>query len=183
MPALSKKRNTLAFYGAFCLFLSTVEFLIPKPLPFFRLGLANLPILLALAQARPLFILQLVGLKIVGQALVNGTLFSYIFVFSTAGSLASGLAMLAASRIPGRYISLIGISILGALASNLVQILLARYFLLGEGAWLIGPPFLGLGILTGCVLGYSATKIAPHLSFAFCKEPEELLDSEETTFH
>ena len=55
--------------------------------------------------------------------------------------------------------SLVGISVLGALASNLVQILLARYFLLGSGAWLIGPPFLLLGTVTGILLGVAAEKL------------------------
>ncbi|MCX7786884.1 MAG: Gx transporter family protein [Spirochaetes bacterium] len=154
------REEKIALYGAFCLFLSTIEFLIPKPLPFFRLGLANLPILLVLRKESPRFILALVGLKIFGQALVNGTLFSYIFVFSTAGSLASGITMTILSFLPARYLSLIGISVMGALASNLVQILLARYFLLGEGAWLIGPPFLALGTVTGILLGAIALSLS-----------------------
>lgn len=161
---ITEEEQLLALYGAFCLFLSTIEFLIPKPVPFFRLGLANLPILLALRKESPRFILSLVGLKILGQALVNGTLFSYIFVFSTAGSLASGFTMTFLSFLPARYLSLIGISVMGALSSNLVQILLARYFLLGEGAWLIGPPFLALGTVTGILLGGIALSLSDLLS-------------------
>ncbi|GAB4222349.1 MAG: Gx transporter family protein [Spirochaetales bacterium] len=167
---LTGDAEILALYGSFCLFLSTIEFLIPKPLPFFRLGLANLPILLALrtnkagedsaGKSSLRFILALVGLKILGQALVNGTLFSYIFVFSTAGSLASGITMSILSLVPARYLSLVGISVMGALASNLVQILLARYFLLGEGAWLIGPPFLAIGTVTGILLGAIAHSLS-----------------------
>ena len=36
-----------AWFGALCFFLSAMEYMIPKPLPFLRLGLANLPIMLA----------------------------------------------------------------------------------------------------------------------------------------
>lgn len=162
----STRDEKLALNGAFCLFLSTIEFLIPKPLPFFRLGLANLPILLSLRVESPRFILALVGLKIFGQALVNGTLFSYIFVFSTAGSLASGITMTIFSFLPARYLSLIGISVMGALSSNIVQILLARYFLLGEGAWLIAPPFLALGIVTGIFLGWIALSLSETAFFS-----------------
>ena len=75
MRPYSEDDRKLALYGAFCLFLSTVEFLIPKPLPFFRLGLANLPILIALRFHRPRFVLSLVALKILGQGLINGTPF------------------------------------------------------------------------------------------------------------
>mgnify|MGYP005846333697 FL=1 len=160
----TEEGHLLALYGAFCLFLSTIEFLIPKPLPFLRLGLANLPILLALRRESPRFILYLVGLKIFGQALVNGTLFSYIFVFSTLGSLSSGITMTILSFLPASYLSLVGISVMGALSSNLVQVLLARYFLLGEGAWLIAPPFLALGIVTGILLGSIALSLSGLLS-------------------
>jgi len=158
-PRSSETTRRLAFFGAFCLFLSTIEFVIPKPLPFMRIGLANVPILLALGAYRPRFIVALVGLKILGQGLVNGTFVSSGFLFSAAGSFASGIVMLILFLVLGKRMSLVGIGVLGALASNIVQILLARYFLLGEGAWLIGPPFLAVGTVSGALLGVFAEKM------------------------
>ena len=38
----------IAIFGACSLFLATIEFLFPKPLPYMRLGLANIPLLIAL---------------------------------------------------------------------------------------------------------------------------------------
>jgi len=74
--------RNLALLGAFCLFLSAVEYMIPKPLPFMRIGLANLPLMLAL-DIFPLYaFLILVCVKVLGQALITGTLFSYFFIFS-----------------------------------------------------------------------------------------------------
>lgn len=150
--------DTVALLAALCLFLSTVEYLIPKPIPFMRLGLANLPILVSLELLSPPLILLLVFLKIVGQGLVNGTLFSYVFLFSAAGSSVSGIVMLLASRFPRERLSLVGISVLGALASNLVQIVLARLFIFGEGAWLIGPPFIAIGTVSAVILGIFAQR-------------------------
>jgi heptaprenyl diphosphate synthase len=146
----------LAFFGAFCLFLSTIEFLIPKPLPFMRIGFANLPLLLSLRLYSPRFTLALCVLKITGQGIIGGTLFSYIFLFSTAGSLASAVIMIGCSRVFGEKMSLAGISVLGSLASNITQIVFARYFLLGEGAYLIAPPFLAAGTVAGLLLGIFA---------------------------
>jgi heptaprenyl diphosphate synthase len=162
---LSGGERRLAFFGAFCLFLSTLEFLIPKPLPFMRIGLANLPVLLSLRLNRPRFTLALTALKILGQGLINGTLFSYIFLFSSGGSLASALVMLGCARLFGEKMSLIGISLLGSLASNGAQILFARFFLLGEGAWLIGPPFLAIGTVTGFLLGFFSRKMLENSSW------------------
>ncbi|NBK25683.1 MAG: heptaprenyl diphosphate synthase, partial [Spirochaetia bacterium] len=45
---MSRTERKIAFVAAATLLLSTLEYLIPKPLPFLRLGLANLPILLVL---------------------------------------------------------------------------------------------------------------------------------------
>jgi len=153
MRSVTDKADTLALFAALCIFLSTVEYLIPKPIPFLRLGLANLPILLSLTFFSLPSVISLIVLKVLGQGLINGTLFSYIFLFSLSGSVASGLIMMVAYRLLKRWISLIGVSVLGALASNLVQLLVARYILLGEGAWIIGPPFLAIGLVSSFFIG------------------------------
>lgn len=153
------RRDLLAFLGALCLVLSTLEHLIPKPVPFMRIGLANLPILLALGIFNNREVLLLVLLKVLGQGFVGGTLFSPVFVLSASGSLSAGLAMLAASRLGGRAISLVGVSILGALASNAIQIALAVALVSGPGGWLIGPPFLLFGTVSAVLLGYCARAI------------------------
>jgi heptaprenyl diphosphate synthase len=152
--------NLTAFLSAFCLFLSTIEYMIPKPLPFMRLGIANLPIILALDIMPVPQVLLLVLLKVVCQSLVSGSLFSYIFLFSFAGSFASGLVMIAARKAGGKAISFVGVSVLGAVASNLVQIVLARYFIFGESAWYIGPPFVAVGLATGILLGLFCEEFA-----------------------
>ena len=86
-------RFRLLFFSALCLFLSMIEYAIPKPLPFLRLGLANLPILLAFPKFRLKDIVLLVAIKTLGQGLISGTLFSYVFLFSAVGSSAAALGM------------------------------------------------------------------------------------------
>ncbi|HAK44735.1 MAG TPA: hypothetical protein DCO79_02280 [Spirochaeta sp.] len=146
-----------AILAAFCMFLSLIEYMIPKPLPFLRLGLAHLPVIISLMIFTPRQTLLLTLLKLLGQGLVNGSLFSYIFLFSSAGSLTSTLVMLAVYRLLSSKISLVGVSIAGATASNLVQIMLARLFIFGEAALLIAPVFLTIGIISSILLGLFAT--------------------------
>jgi heptaprenyl diphosphate synthase len=153
-----ERYDTIALMGALCLFFSTLEYLIPKPFPFIRLGLANLPILLTLRIFKPRDILLLVLLKVLGQGLVNGTLASYVFLFSVAGSFASTAVMLLASRLRSQWISLVGVSVLGSLASNLVQVTLSVTFIFGQPAWVIAPIFLGVGIASGLVVGIVAER-------------------------
>jgi len=150
--------DAIALMGALCLFFSTLEYLIPKPFPFFRLGLANLPILLSLSIFNPADVLLLVALKVIGQGLVNGTLASYVFLFSAAGSLASVVVMLVVYRFGNRWVTLIGVSVFGALASNTVQIALSVTFIFGDTAWVIAPLFIGIGVASGIIVGLVAER-------------------------
>jgi len=150
-------RKTIALLGACCLFLSAVEYLIPKPLPFMRLGLANLPLMIALDIFPFGSYMILVCLKIFGQAIITGTLFSYVFLFSVTGTLFSALVMFFLRRMfasSGRErISFIGIGTAGAMVSNMAQLFLARFFIFQENARYIAPPFLAAGLVTGIALG------------------------------
>jgi heptaprenyl diphosphate synthase len=147
-------RKTAALLGAFCLFLSSIEYLIPKPLPFMRLGIANLPLMLALDILPFSIFALLVGIKVFGQALITGTLFSYVFLFSLAGTVISTFCQFLLRRLAGpRLLSFAGIGVAGGLLSNLTQLALARAFIFGESIRYIAPPFLAAGAVTGFVLG------------------------------
>jgi heptaprenyl diphosphate synthase len=153
LTQLYGKKN-LALLGAMCLFLSTVEYMIPKPLPFMRIGLANLPVILAVDIFPFSSFLVLIGIKIFGQALITGTLFSYIFLFSTAGTFFSALLMFALRRIFGSSrITFVGIGVAGAMVSNAAQLALAQVFILKENMRYIAPLFLITGLVTGIALG------------------------------
>ncbi len=121
-----------------------------------RLGLANLPLLLGLEllEAPAFFLLVLV--KVLGQALVNGTLASYVFLFSVCGSAAAGGLMFLCRRGFKNRISLWGISMMGALASNGIQGLLAVFFIFGPLSRPILPLFLGAGLLSSSLIAWGA---------------------------
>jgi uncharacterized membrane protein len=163
--AESPWERPVALAAAVCLLLSSIEYLIPKPLPFLRLGLANLPLLACLDLLPPGPFFLLLALKVLGQGLVQGSLFSVIFLFSVAGTVASGGIMFAARRLLGGRISLIGISVLGALASNLTQLVLAGWVAFGPSAWLIAPPFLAVGLVTSTLLGALAQSYLQRSAF------------------
>ena len=155
-----EKLELIAFMGALCLFFSTIEYLFPKPFPFFRLGLANLPVLITIKLFSPGYVLLLVLLKVLGHGLINGTLASYVFLFSSAGSFSSAIVMLASWYLFRNHISLVGVSVFGALASNAVQIFLSVTFIFGRSAWIIAPPFMTLGAFSGLAVGLFAARFA-----------------------
>ncbi|OQX28840.1 MAG: hypothetical protein B0D92_06845 [Spirochaeta sp. LUC14_002_19_P3] len=162
---LSSRRDTVALLGALCLFLSALEYLVPKPLPFFRLGLSNLPILLGLPFLSPGDLILLLILKVLGQGLINGTLVSHVFLFSLAGSSAS-LGVMAFVRYVGKdRVSMVGVSLAGAMASSLVQLFLAIVLVFGQSAVVIAPLALGSGWISGLIIGIFAERFARSSQF------------------
>lgn len=159
MPSAIKRRSDIiAVLAALSIFLSTIEYIIPKPLPFLRLGIANFPVLISIMILKPKETMQLIIFKVAGQGLINGMLFSHIFILSCAGGIISGIIMLLARFFFKDKISLIGISILGAISSNLIQIVISVKWFLGEGAWVIAPPLLIIGTVSGGLLGIFSEK-------------------------
>ena len=143
-------------FAGLSLFLATIEMLIPKPMPFLKLGIANLPILLFITYLRFREMLLLVFFKVFCQSLISGSLLSYIFVFSACSSLASGCAMWFLGRLSPRFFSLLGVSIFGAFISISMQLFLAlSYFFPGMGSLLI-PWSLIFGLTSGFLLGLFA---------------------------
>ncbi len=149
-------QKSVAFYAALCLFLSALEYLIPKPLPFMRLGLANLPLILALFKFSVPSYFLLIVLKIICQAYISGTFFSYIFVFSLCGTFASGLSMLMLFRLCKKYISPVGLSLCGSLANSVMQLFLTRLMLFKDSIKFVAPVLLISGFVTGFFIGFVA---------------------------
>lgn len=145
-------------FGALSLFFAAIEYLFPRPVPFMRLGLSNLPLLLAIDFMSPWHLLLVTLTKVIGQGIVNGTFASYVFVFSAASSLASLAAMLALKALFRRHIGDLGLAAGGALASNLVQAWLSLIVVFGPTAKVIIPWLLGIGTATSVVVGLLAAR-------------------------
>ncbi|HRV24098.1 MAG TPA: Gx transporter family protein, partial [Sphaerochaeta sp.] len=107
---MSPTDRKISFIAASTLLLSSLEHLIPKPLPFLRLGLANLPLLLILQSIDYPSYFFILLLKAIGQGMVSGTLFSYLFLISLAGTMSSGYAMKLLKGLLKNRVSLVGIS-------------------------------------------------------------------------
>lgn len=127
-----------------------------------RIGLANIPILLAIDVVPFSSLMLLVFIKVLGQGLVNGTFASYVFLFSLAGSFSSALTMYVVRKTLKNHVSLLGVSVAGALVSTSVQSLLSIILIFGSGALLIIPYFLGLGLAGSIVVGLTAQRFSTH---------------------
>ena len=153
---MSQTERKIAFIASSTLLLSTLEYLIPKPLPFLRLGLANIPLLLILDSMSLGAYSVVLLLKAIGHGMISGTLFSYLFFISLAGTLASGYAMKAVKASFKQNVSLVGCSLVGAFVSNLSQLQVASWVAYGPAIWVAAPLMLSLGLISSFALGLLA---------------------------
>ena len=160
----SVNKSQIARLAALTLIFSYAELMLPRVVPFFRLGLGNAALLmgLSLGLTFPAFMLLAV-VKAVAANLMAGTLFSPFFLVSFAQSLVSALIMFGLWRVSRadregdghRLLSLYGISVCGAAASALVQIVLSSLYL-GQGTWSLLGPMLLFNLMSGFITAWIA---------------------------
>ncbi|MDK2784330.1 MAG: hypothetical protein PWQ41_655 [Bacillota bacterium] len=126
-------------------------------LPGAKLGLANLVTLLTLALYGPVETWWVVILRVLLGSLMGGTLLTTTFFLSLAGALGSTLVMLSAVRLGRGALSLVGISVLGAVAHNLSQLLMASLLIQHLGIFFYLPYLLLFALPTGYFIGITAS--------------------------
>ncbi len=142
-----------------------IESLLPllTPVPGARLGLANIPVGLAIVLLGVRGGGQVLILRIFLGSLLAGTFLTFPFYLSLAGGVLAFSFMAFTYTYGGAYFSLIGVSIMGAVAHNLGQILVAVFFIGGWGV-MYYLPFLSLiAIPTGFLVGAVASYTLSHL--------------------
>jgi len=145
----------IALLSAYAVGLHSIEALIPTPVPWLRLGLANIITLttLYLYGLRAGMIVTLT--RVIIRSLLAGTFLGPAFVMSLGGGVASTLVMWALKVIFRRLFSPVSISIFGALTHNIVQLFLAYLLFVRqiEAILIISPVILGAGLITGIFNG------------------------------
>lgn len=126
-------------------------------LPGAKLGLANLVTLLTLTLFGPLETWWVVILRVLLGSLLGGTLLTTTFFLSLAGALGSTLVMLVAARVGRGILSLVGVSVLGAVAHNLSQLFMAAFLIQHLGIFFYLPYLLLFALPTGYFIGITAS--------------------------
>lgn len=152
----TQKITRTALLAGFGLVMFLFESALPRPLPWAKPGLANIATLIALYALGPTSAWAVTILRVFLGSFILGTFFNPGFWLSLAGGLASVLVMTFAKQHGRRAFSIIGVSLLGALAHVLAQITLAGIlivqrleilYLLPLMLW----PALFAGLLVGIV--------------------------------
>lgn len=152
------ERNRIAYLISLTLLFSYAELIIPRFVPFFRLGLSNIAVLSALNLSFPSFFVLTV-FKAAATSLMAGTLFSPFVVISLFQSVLSGIFMFAIFRLNNffqkKLFSLYGISVLGSSLSAAVQISLSAIYL-GGGTFMVLGPMLIFNAASGILTAFLA---------------------------
>ena len=151
-------KNKITYFTALSLFLSIAENALPHPLPFFRLGLASIPLLLALPLLTIKPYLFLIGTKWFVSSLSSGTLLSPFALMSFTSAFASGLAMYILYKVGRRYLSLYSISAISATLSGFIQIAISSLILTNVVFTLL-PYMLLFSIFSGLFTAFIALRI------------------------
>lgn len=162
--------------------LQIVESLFPHPIPGVRLGLANIITLVALVNLGLKVSIEVAVLRVIVSSFILGTFMSPAFILSFSGALVSTLVMglfyklsISSRRI---YFSLIGISLLGAVVHNLVQISLVYFFLIKHKGIFLLLPWLGISaVIMGWITGLVASQVCRRLENTSEEKPQKQIES------
>jgi heptaprenyl diphosphate synthase len=147
----------IAVYGALAVGLYTVENLIPSPLPWLRVGVANVAVVLALYDIGARGAVSVFLLKLVLGSVLAGRFLTPFFWFAAIGGGASLCAMLLVRAVAGRWVSAVGTSAVGGAVHSLAQLAVARVVLVRSDAiWVLAPLLGVLGVVTGTFVGITA---------------------------
>jgi heptaprenyl diphosphate synthase len=149
--------SLVAMATVFELVLFVLDAMIPKPIPWIKLGLANIVTLALLVCAGWRVALAAHMLRIVIGSLFRGGLFTPFFLLSLSGGAVSFLVMWPAVRWAMPYLGFIGVSLLGALGHNFTQLFLVSAALSDTGVIkLLWPAVVLFSLVFGCFVGFSS---------------------------
>lgn len=152
--------------AAIALVLATVETALPSPLPGVKPGLGNIITLVALERLGWKGAAWVSLLRVLGAALLVGSLFTPGFFLSLAGA-ATSLAGLALMRpLPATWVGPVGQSVVAAFFHLAGQLVVARLWLVpSDGLYYFVPLLAISALLTGIVNGLVAVKLMDRLQW------------------
>ncbi len=179
MDANSQNHNIhkIALLVAVACVLQASESMIPHPFPGIRLGLANILTLTALVTLGWKAALQIAVLRTLLSSIIMGTFMSPAFILSFSGAVISTLVMAflysALSLGNHRLLSIVGVSIIGALSHSATQLFLVYFLLIRNPGIFVLLPWLGIAaVITGWLNGTVARSICRKIESTKKEESE-----------
>jgi heptaprenyl diphosphate synthase len=163
----------IAVLSAYALALHGFEAMLPTPIPWLRLGLANIITLTALMIFGFRTALTITLIRVMLGSLFTGTFLGPSFILSLGGGVCGTCVMGAVLRMGGKLFGPVGLSLIGALFHNAAQLFLAYWLFIQriEAVLFISPVIILIGTLTGLVNGVITDILIKNL---LKKEPDSI---------
>jgi len=154
----------ISLLASMAIIIHVVERGIPNPVPWLRMGWANMVVLAALELFGTLPAFGVVCLRIFIGGLLSGTLFGPSFLMSFSGGFASFAVIAFLHKYFSSFIGLVGISLFGAYTHVTVQIIVAYYVLIQhKSVFFLLPVLFSISLVTGFVNGLGSCYLVKHL--------------------
>lgn len=167
-----RRVTRLGFLASVGTALFVLESLIPFPLPFLKVGLANISTLLALIISGPADAVIVVFLRVLGGSLVTGSFFGPAFIIAMSAGVVSAAVMGLLRGATGRMFGPVGLSLAGSSAHVSTQIALVALLYVRSAAVIqLLPLLLVTALAGGLVVGIVTSRLLPALSAAGAVSP------------
>lgn len=151
-PAEAQRWKRLGALSALCLLLGYLETFVPIPIPGVKLGLANIPVLAALSNRDLRGACWIATIKVLATGLLFGN--PVTLSYSVVGTAMALVLMCPLSLLPTMRLEMV--SVVGALAHEAGQLLVAQWLLGTPLVWYSAPLLAVAGCVTGLLCGVVA---------------------------
>ena len=152
-----EKTAKLSLLVSLGLILFVLESFVPLPLPWMKLGIANIVSIIALYVYGMRDALVVTIYRVVLGCLIRGTLFNPIFFVALGSGVTAVLVMGVVRAVFGKLFSPVGVSIWGAFAFNITQLVIFYFVIIKKIELFHLLPFLVMITpVTGFVTGFTA---------------------------
>lgn len=146
--------------------------------PGIKLGLANTVLLYSIYLLGPGYSVILMLLKVILTGFMSGNLASAFF-YSMGGGALSLLMMLLTRSIGRESVSIVGVSVVGAVFHNVGQLLVAALILRTPGLMFYIFPLMIAAVITGVITGLAGRQIVRVLRIPGSSDPFQAKGGEE----
>ena len=155
--------HQIAQLSAIAIGLSLIESVLPSPMPGVKPGIANIISLYAMYRFNFRTAIWVSILRVFATSLILGQFLSPTFMLSLAGSLLSLLTLYFSIKLPSKFFSPIGLSVLSSFAHITGQLLLVRLWLIPHASiYYLIPIYSAAALAFGLINGWITYRLLKH---------------------
>ena len=155
--------HQIAQLSAIAIGLSLIESVLPSPMPGVKPGITNIITLYAIYRFNFRTAIWVSILRVFATSLILGQFLSPTFMLSLAGSLLSLLTLYFSIKLPSRFFSPMGLSVLSSFAHITGQLLLVRLWLIPHASiYYLIPIYSAAALIFGLINGWITYRLLKH---------------------